>query len=38
MRDIGEQVASDSPDNTKASQQVASLAQDLQKEANVFKV
>ena len=37
MRDIGEQVASDSQDNANASQQVASLAQTLHKEANVFK-
>jgi methyl-accepting chemotaxis protein len=38
MRDIGEQVAIDSQDNAKASQQVASLAQELHKEANVFKI
>jgi methyl-accepting chemotaxis protein len=38
MRDISDQVASDSQDNAKASQQVAGLAQDLHKEANIFKV
>jgi methyl-accepting chemotaxis protein len=37
MRDIGEQVADDSQDNANASQRVASLAQTLHKEANVFK-
>ena len=38
IRDIGEQVATDSQENAKASQDVAQLAKDLHKEANIFKI
>ncbi|MFC3094468.1 methyl-accepting chemotaxis protein [Alteromonas sediminis] len=38
IRDVGEQVAADSQENAKASQQVAELAQVLHEEAKVFKV
>jgi methyl-accepting chemotaxis protein len=38
IRDIGEQVANDSQENTKASQDVAQLAQERHQEANIFTV
>ena len=38
IRDIGEQVAHDSQNNSKASLDVANLAIELHKEANIFKV
>jgi len=38
IRDIGEQVASDSQTNAKASSDVANLAMELHQEANIFKV
>ena len=38
IRDIGEQVAVDSQNNSKASLDVANLAIELHKEANIFKV
>lgn len=38
IRDVGEQVALDSQENAKASEQVAQLAQVLHEEAKIFKV
>ncbi len=38
IRDIGEQVAVDSQNNAKASLDVAKLAIELHKEANIFRV
>ena len=38
IRDIGEQVSQDSQENAKASEQVAQLAQTLDKEAKVFTI
>jgi len=38
IRDIGEQVAQDSQENSRASEDVAALANDLHKEASIFKI
>jgi len=38
IRDIGEQVAQDSQENSRASEDVAALASDLREEASIFKI
>ncbi len=38
IRDIGEQVANDSQENSKASDDVAALASELHEEASIFKI
>ena len=38
IRDIGEQVASDSQENSIASDDVAALASELHQEASIFKI
>ena len=38
IRDIGEQVANDSQENSRASDDVATLASKLHEEASIFKI